>query len=98
MVYYTTLTRSQMKSRTDTMFFWDGERRIDMVLAYEDDDPYGAKEDGAGEEDEEDEEAEEGGMFTRAQKRANFEKNLLDQGLELELEPAKVWAYLITAP
>ena len=26
-----------MKSRSDTMFFWDNERRIDMVLAYEDD-------------------------------------------------------------
>ena len=35
----------QMKSRSDTMFFWDNERRIDMVLAYEDD-----------EEDDEDEE------------------------------------------
>ena len=34
-----------MKSRSDTMFFWDNERRIDMVLAYEDD-----------EEDDEDEE------------------------------------------
>ena len=29
--------KSQMKSRSDTMFFWDNERRIDMVLAYEDD-------------------------------------------------------------
>ena len=37
--------KSQMKSRSDTMFFWDNERRIDMVLAYEDD-----------EEDDEDEE------------------------------------------
>ena len=27
----------QMRSRTDTMYFRDGERRIDMVLAYEDD-------------------------------------------------------------
>ena len=26
-----------MRSRTDTMYFRDGERRIDMVLAYEDD-------------------------------------------------------------
>ena len=35
-----------MKSRTDTMFFRDGERRIDMVLAYEDDEE--AEDEGSG--------------------------------------------------
>ena len=25
----------QFKATTDTMFFWDGKRKIDMVLAYE---------------------------------------------------------------
>ena len=73
-----------MKSRSDTMFFRDGERRIDMVLAYESD----------GEEDEDDEEEEEEGAEpdeqTRAQKREQFEQNLVEQGLELELEEAKV--------
>jgi hypothetical protein len=71
----------QMKSRTDTTFFWDGVRRIDMILAYEDDDP---------EEVDTNEDAED--FQTKAQKREQFEKNLVEQGLELELEPAKVRA------
>ena len=28
----------QEKSQIDTLHFWDGERKIDMVLAYDDDD------------------------------------------------------------
>ena len=75
-----------MKSRSDTMFFWDGERRIDMVLAYEDDDDDAEDE----EEEEEEEEGAERDEQTRAQKREQFEQNLVEQGLELELEEAKV--------
>ena len=65
----------QEKSHTDTLHFWDGERKIDMILAYEDDDN--------GEEDDK-----------KAEKRKTFQRNLEEQGLELELEPSNVSNFL----
>ena len=62
----------QEKSQTDTLHFWDGERKIDMILAYEDD-----KENGPDD-------------IKKAEKRKTFQKNLEEQGLELELEPSNV--------
>lgn len=35
----------QEKSQTDTLHFWDGERKIDMILAYVEDDDNGQSED-----------------------------------------------------
>ena len=49
------------------MFFRDGERRIDFVLAYHDTE-----------------------KTEKIRKREIFEKNLQDEGLELELEDKKV--------
>ena len=79
-----------MKSRTDTMFFWDGIRRIDMVLAFVDEEQDFEEDHEQMAAEAEDEEDEAGGaILTKAQKRANFERSLVEQGLELELEPAK---------
>ena len=61
----------QEKSHTDTLHFWDGERKIDMILAYEDEEN--------GEEDDK-----------KTEKRKTFQRNLEEQGLELELEPSSV--------
>ena len=60
----------QEKSQIDTLHFWDGERKIDMILAFDDDD-----------ETTED---------RKDYKRETFQRNLEEQGLQLELEPAKV--------
>jgi len=57
------------KAQADTLHFWDGERKIDMVLAFEDDEN--------GPED-----------IRKAEKRKTFQRNLEEQGLELELEPS----------
>ena len=61
----------QEKSQADTLHFWDGERKIDIVLAFEDDEN--------GPED-----------IRKAEKRKTFQRNLEEQGLELELEPSHV--------
>ena len=53
------------------MHFWDGERKVDMILAYGDED-----------------EGEDGEK--KAEKRKTFQRNLEEQGLELELEPSNV--------
>ena len=65
------LSHSQEKSQADTLHFWDGERKIDIVLAFEDDEN--------GPED-----------IRKAEKRKTFQRNLEEQGLELELEPSHV--------
>ena len=69
------LSSFQEKSQTDTLHFWDGERKIDMILAYEDEEN--------GPDD-----------IKKAEKRKTFQKNLEEQGLELELEPSNVSFYL----
>ena len=61
----------QEKAQADTLHFWDGERKIDIVLAFEDDEN--------GPED-----------IRKAEKRKTFQRNLEEQGLELELEPSHV--------
>ena len=81
-----------MKSAVDTLHFWDGIRRIDMVLAYRD--PEAAESDMAGDEEsvgtQDEEENTNDKEERRAHEREVFEKNLRDVGLELELEPSQV--------
>ncbi|XP_040579928.1 anoctamin-5 isoform X2 [Lepeophtheirus salmonis] len=60
---------SFLHKRSDTLYFWDGVRKIDIVLAYL-------------EEDENDEIG-----FQHSEIRKTFERNLRNEGLELELEP-----------
>ncbi len=66
-------------SKNRGLYFRDGVTKIDMILAYVDD---------SGEE--EVEEDEEDRHITKKQKRENFENNLRQQGLLLELEPKEV--------
>ena len=65
----------QEKSHEATLYFWDGIRKIDMVLAFVD----------VEKDDDNKEEYE-----RILEKRKTFVRNLEKQGLELELEPSKV--------
>ena len=65
----------QEKSHEATLYFWDGIRKIDMVLAFVD----------VEKDDDNNEEYE-----RILEKRETFVRNLEKQGLELELEPSKV--------
>ena len=65
----------QEKSHEATLYFWDGIRKIDMVLAFVD----------VEKDDDNKEEYE-----RILEKRETFVRNLEKQGLELELEPSKV--------
>ena len=81
----------QVKAAVETLHFWDGVRRIDMVLAYKDPEVENEiYEDSTSvdtlNEDESPDEKEE----KRKHEREVFEKNLVDAGLELELEPSQV--------
>ena len=81
----------QVKAAVETLHFWDGVRRIDMVLAYKDPEvETEIYEDSTSvdtlNEDESPDEKEE----KRKHEREVFEKNLVDAGLELELEPSQV--------
>ena len=81
----------QVKAAVETLHFWDGIRRIDMVLAYKDPEvETEIYEDSTSvdtlNEDESPDEKEE----KRKHEREVFEKNLVDAGLELELEPSQV--------
>ena len=74
----------------DTLHFWDGIRRIDMVLAYRDPEAESemAGDESVGTQDEEENSNDK--EERRAHEREVFEKNLRDVGLELELEPSQV--------
>ena len=56
-----------------TLFFRDGKKKIDYVLAYEPGDNEDVK---------------------KQQRRKTFEKNLIEEGLELEHEGKEVWIYI----
>ena len=77
----------------ETLHFWDGIRRIDMVLAYKDaevENEYYEENksiDTSNEEETQHEKEEK-----RKHEREIFEKNLVEAGLELELEPSSVSA------
>jgi len=79
-----------VKAAVETLHFWDGVRRIDMVLAYKDPEVENEiYEDSTSvdtlNEDESPDEKEE----KRKHEREVFEKNLVEAGLELELEPSQ---------
>ena len=63
-----------MKSQPKPLYFRDGRRKIDYILAYQE------------HPDKEDEWQEK-----RKDKREHFERNLKEQGLELEQEDFEVW-------
>ena len=57
-----------MEEKRETLFFRDGVRRIDYILAFTDtEDP------------------------KKLERRETFEKNLHEEGLELEYEDKQVW-------
>ena len=82
----------------ETLHFWDGIRRIDMVLAYKDpeaeneyyEDTKSVSGDTLNDEESPDEKEEK-----RKHEREIFEKNLKEAGLELELEPSQVKYFLL---
>jgi len=81
-----------VKAAVETLHFWDGIRRIDMVLAYKDpevenehyEDTKSVDVDTLNDEESPDEKEEK-----RKHEREIFEKNLVEAGLELELEPSQ---------
>ena len=80
----------QVKAAVDTLHFWDGVRRIDMVLAYKDPEAENDQEDNRSLDTLNDEESPDEKDEKRKHEREVFEKNLVDAGLELELEPSQV--------
>ena len=82
----------------ETLHFWDGIRRIDMVLAYKDpeaeneyyEDTKSVSGDTLNDEESPDEKEEK-----RKHEREIFEKNLEEAGLELELEPSSVKLFFL---
>ena len=79
-----------MKAAVETLHFWDGVRRIDMVLAYKDPEVENDQEDNRSLDTLNDEESPDEKEEKRKHEREVFEKNLIDAGLELELEPSQV--------
>ena len=63
-----------MKSQPKPLYFRDGRRQIDYILAYQ-----------------EHPDKEEEWREKRKDKREHFERNLTEQGLELEQEDFDVW-------
>ena len=70
------------KSFAETLYFWDGTRKIDLVLAYEAT-PTASVDGNTSTE-------EQIRQWHRKRKREYFEQKLLEKGLELELEPSQV--------
>ena len=79
-----------MKAAVETLHFWDGVRRIDMVLAYKDPEVENDQEDNRSLDTLNDEESPDDKEEKRKHEREVFEKNLIDAGLEVELEPSQV--------